>query len=280
MKFCFVALSIDPDKLENKLLKSIYSHYSPERLADCNFIVLCQGFEQDKLSYLYEKYKEVTFDNYERLDGTISSIRRRLLIESNVMNDYDYVIMIDDDFVFGPYAIDQYDSYLKDMEDNPDLGLISCHRRMSKAKRIEISKVECPYPQDLAVISMRTGLIIRSSAFKPDDLFLDKIMYHEEFYLALMIYIAGYEVGKGWIDVYHQSRNGGLGCNLQKKYNIFTSNEADTAKKVAYDLGLFTINDGEIFYGAQNVGRVSDLAIHNHNLALARRKDFSNEKSN
>lgn len=264
-KVAFLALSVNIDKLQYKLIESLYHHYDSATIKAHNFYVICQGYTDDQQQRVQTLAPDINFIFTERETGTISHIRRVLLNRYNLFKEYDYVILIDDDFKFGEYAMEQYDHHLAEFDQHPEIGMIACHRRMHGDKRIETSPIDTKYPQDLAAISMRNGLIIRSGVIDPDDMFNDEVLYHEEFYLALQIYIRGYEVGKAWVDVYHQSRAGGLGNELQKKYDIFNSNEIPSAKKIAHDQGLFTIQEGEIFYGAPNVGRVSNKAHQLHN---------------
>ena len=98
------------------------------------------------------------------------------------------------------------------------------HRRIKTANRQKISPLECPYPHDLGAISMRNGLVVRTSAIPDSGLFSTDIVYHEEMYMAMQIYLNGYDIAKGWMDIFHQSNKAGLGCKLQKQYNISKSN--------------------------------------------------------
>lgn len=261
--YCILALSVNKDKLESKMLKSLRNNYTDEELHNYNFEVICQGFNSAELA---TEYSFCHFTDCNRIKGTISKIRRELLEASNLMRKYDYLILIDDDFSFGSSALKQYDYYINEMSRIPSLGMIACHHRLKPSSRELISPVEIPYPQDLSVISMRTGLIIRCSAITPAEMFDDRIQYHEEFYIALMYYIRGYDIGKGWVDVNHQSRAGGLGNHLQKLYNTATCNDSMSSKRIAHEEGLFDVNDDDIYYGAQNVGAVSKRAINLHNI--------------
>lgn len=261
----FLALSVNKDKLYWKLIKSLYSHYTPDQIRSHNFHVIGQGYSEEDQDFLRAETPDINFIFTDRIEGSISKIRRELMNQFDILSMYDYLILIDDDFNFGQYALEQYDHHISELDNHPEVGLVSCHRRMKTELRVQTSSIEIPYPQDLSVISMRTGLIVRRGAITPDEMFNDDILYHEEFYLALRVYLKGYEVGKAWVDVYHQSRQGGLGNSLQKKYHIFTSNEACSAKKVAIEQGYFEVADGEIYYGAQNVGHMSQLAHDTHN---------------
>lgn len=261
----FLALSVNKDKLYWKLIKSLYSHYTPDQIRSHNFHVIGQGYSEEDQDFLRAEAPDINFIFTDRIEGSISKIRRELMNQFDILSMYDYLILIDDDFNFGQYALEQYDHHILELDNHPEVGLVSCHRRMKTELRVQTSSIEIPYPQDLSVISMRTGLIVRRGAITPDEMFNDNILYHEEFYLALRVYLKGYEVGKAWVDVYHQSRQGGLGNSLQKKYHIFTSNEACSAKKVAIEQGYFEVADGEIYYGAQNVGHMSQLAHDTHN---------------
>lgn len=263
-KVAFLALSVNVDKLKYKLIESLYDNFSPEVIRDHNFYVICQGYSEEQKAEVKSLAPDINFIFDERITGTISHIRKVLLNKYNLFPEYKYVALIDDDFKFGKYSMAQYDHHLEEFDQHPEIGMIACHRRMKGDMRIQTSPIDTTYPQDLSAISMRNGLIIRSGVIEPDDMFNDDILYHEEFYLALQIYIRGYEIGKAWVDVYHQSRSGGLGNSLQKQYQIFTSNDAPSAKRVAYDQGLFDIQDGEIFYGAPNVGRMSAKAHQLH----------------
>lgn len=266
-KIAFLALSVNIDKLKYKLINSLYTNFIPKVIRDHNFYVICQGYSEEQQAEVRSLAPDINFIFDERVTGTISHIRRVLLNKYNLFSEYKYVALIDDDFKFGKYSIDQYDHHLEEFDKHPEIGMIACHRRMKEGMRIQTSPIYTTYPQDLSAISMRNGLIIRSGVIEPDDMFNDNILYHEEFYLALQIYIRGYEVGKAWVDVYHQSRSGGLGNSLQKQYQIFTSNDAPSAKRFAYDQGLFDIKDGEIFYGAPNVGHISTKAHQLHEAA-------------
>lgn len=267
MKTAFLALSVDPNKLKYKLIESLYRHYDPAVIKSHNFYVICQGYDDAAKTEVTEMAPDINFEFTERVGGPISHIRKVLLNRYNLFNDYDYVVLIDDDFKFGEYAMDQYDHHFQEFDEHPEVGMVACHRRMKGDMRIQTTPIDTKYPQDLSAISMRNGLIIRSGIITPDEMFHDDIRYHEEFYLALQIYLKGYEIGKAWVDVYHQSREGGLGNSLQKKYNIMTSNEIVSAKKVAIEQGLFEVQDGEIYYGAPNVGRMSTKAHEIHNQA-------------
>lgn len=265
MKAAFLALSIDVNKLRYKMIESLYANFSAEVIKDHNFYVICQGYTAEEQDLVKGLAPDINFIFTDKVKGSISYIRKTLLNRYNLFKEYDYVILIDDDFKFGPYSMAQYDHHLQEFSEHPEVGMIACHRRMKGDMRIQTTPIATKYPQDLAAISMRNGLIIRSDVITPDEMFHDDIVYHEEFYLALQVYIKGYEIGKAWVDVYHQSREGGLGNKLQKEYSIFTSNDVISAKKVAYDQGLFYVEDGEIFYGAPNVGHVSEKAHQLHN---------------
>lgn len=273
--YAIVTLSIDPDRLERKFLRSIKDKFDSEFIMDREIHILCQGFSVEKAKYLLDNYPEFIFHFVPtKIDGSISRIRRILLNEYEFFEKFKYLILTDDDFVFGHEAFNHYDYLINEMELNPDLGMIACHRRMSKKLRLQTSPVEVPYPKDLSVISMRTGLIVRSDYGKivPADIFVDEVAYHEEFIIALKYYVMGYEIGKGWVDAYHQSRKGGLGNQLQKELDVEHTNKNCTAKSYAHSLGYFDINDGEIYYGRKDAGAVSDRAkrIHSDNLRARR----------
>lgn len=264
---CIFALSINPSELKNKLISSLYSNYTPEQIAERNFQVVCQGYDPEEYSWLCSTYPEITFFSHEKVKGTISFIRDTLIEEYGVLEKYKYVVFIDDDFKYGPKAFEQYDYFFEELDKNPDIGFVAMHRRIKTANRQKISPLEYPYPHDLGAISMRNGLVVRTSAVPDSGLFSADIIYHEEMYMAMQIYLNGYIVAKGWMDIFHKANN--LGSVLQKKYNFSQSNEAMSSKKKAYDLGLFEIEEGRPFYDGQDCGCLNEKAhaIHAENKA-------------
>lgn len=266
---CIFALSINSSELSRKLLYSLYANYTPEQIAERNFQVVCQGYDPTTIASLREKYPEITFLEHERVQGTISFIRDTLVKEYGVLDNYKYVVFIDDDFKYGPKAFEQYDYFFEELDKNPNIGFVAMHRRIKTVNRQQISPLECPYPHDLGAISMRNGLVARTSAVPESGLFSPDIKYHEEMYMAMQIYLNGYDIAKGWMDIFHQSNKAGLGCKLQKQYNISQSNEVMSSKKKAYELGLFEIEEGRPFYEGQDCGCLNEKAhtIHAENKA-------------
>lgn len=267
-KYGFLALSIDKNKLYWKMIRSLYEHYDPETIGSHNFHVICQGYSAEDQAFIEESAPDLNLHFVPRESGTISEIRKKLLSNflSNVeeASTYDYLIFIDDDFKFGPKALEQYDHHILELDSHPEVGFVACQRRMNGANRVRIDPIEIPYPQDLAAISMRNGLIFRMGIMDPQDLFDDRIIYHEEFYMALQVYLRGYEIGKAWVDVYHQSRVGGLGNSLQNKYHITENNDIYSSKRVAHESGWFSTQEGVIYYSAPNTGKVSTAAHEQH----------------
>lgn len=268
---CIFALSINSSELTRKLLHSLYENYTPEQIAERNFQVVCQGYESEMYSWLCSTYPEITFFSHEKVKGTISFIRDTLVKEYGILDKYKYVVFIDDDFKYGPKAFEQYDYFFEELDKNPDIGFVAMHRRIKTANRQKISPLECPYPHDLGAISMRNGLVVRTSAIPDSGLFSTDIVYHEEMYMAMQIYLNGYDIAKGWMDIFHQSNKAGLGCKLQKQYNISKSNEVMSSKKKAYELGLFEIEDGRPFYDGQDCGHLNSKAHLMHSENKARR---------
>lgn len=266
---CIFALSINSSELTRKLIKSLYDNYEPAAIAERNFQVVCQGYDSSTLDWLREQYPEITFLAHDRVKGTISFIRDTLVKEYGILDKYKYVVFIDDDFKYGPKAFEQYDYFLDQLDKNPNIGFVAMHRRIKTVNRQQISPLEYPYPHDLGAISMRNGLVVRTSAIPQNGLFSEDIVYHEEMYMAMQIYLNGYDVAKGWMDIFHQSNKAGLGCKLQKQYNISKSNEVMSSKKKAYELGLFEIEEGRPFYDGQDCGYLNEKAhaIHEENKA-------------
>ena len=260
----FVALSVNIDKLKYKLIESLYANYSNQVIREHNFYVICQGYTEAQAKEVKELAPDINFIFTDRITGSISHIRKVLLNRYEFFKNYEYIIIIDDDFKFGAYALAQYDHHIQEMSEHPEVGMLACHRRLKSQLRIQITPIDTVYPQDLAVISMRNGLIIKSNVITPDELFNDRVEYHEEFYMALQVYIKGYEVGKAWVDIYHHSKAGGLGHSLQHKYSTLTTNDAPSSKKIAMEEGLFTADEGSILYSDYDVGRVSDYAHELH----------------
>ena len=266
---CIFALSVNPDELTRRLINSLYGTYTLEEISSYNFQVVCQGYPLDLYNKLCATYPEITFYYHDRVEGTISTIRDTLTKEYGTFDKYRYVVLIDDDFKYGQKAFEQYDYYFSELDNNPKIGLVALHRRMKTSYRLQISPLELPYPHDLGAISMRNGLIVRTEAIPETGLFSPDIIYHEEMYLAMQIYLNGYDVAKGWIDIYHKANN--LGYHLQQKYNFSKSNEAMSSKKKAYDLGLFDIEEGRPFYDGQDCGNLNSKAISIHDANQKRR---------
>lgn len=269
-KYAFLALSINPNKLIWKLIYSVYKKYPEEVVKSNNFYVICQGFSEADQFKVKELAPDFHFIFTDKISGTISYIRRTLYhLIPDVFDKYiyDYVILIDDDFNIGEKGLYHYKNAIKELDEKPYIGFVPCHRRMNGEWRLMDSPLEYPYPHDLSAIAMRNGLILRNGILEIDDMFDDRIDYHEEFWLALQVYLRGYDVAKAWVDTYHQSRTGGLGNYLQNKYQVSNSNDAPTSKKIAYDEGLFYIRDDQVFYSGPDVGCISSLAksIHDNN---------------
>lgn len=268
---CIFALSVDPNELKRKLLSSLHEHYTPEQIKEKHFIVVCQGFDEDVFDELVKENPEIHFLAHDKVPLPISNVRKVLTEEYEIFETYDYVVFIDDDFKYGPAAFRQYDYFLKVMDEHPEIGFVAMHRRIKTADRQKISPLEYPYPHDLGAVSMRNGLLVRSSAVPSEGLFCPDIAYHEEMYMAAQIYLNGYQVAKGWMDIFHQSNKAGLGCKLQKEYDISRSNEVMSSKRKLFEQGLFEIEDGRPFYDGQDCGQLNTRAHQIHELSAKMR---------
>lgn len=264
--YCTVALSIDYNILKSKLLWSLYNNFDKEYIKKLNVIVICQGFSKDNEIELLNSYNEIKFYFDDKIqDKSISYIRKYFYKKYKIFDSYEYVIIIDDDFILENKSIDQYLSYIEYMRNNKYIGLIACHHRIKKIYR-EIINEEPDWDyydgNNLYIISMRTGLICRS--IDPNILFNDKVYYHEEMYLAVEYYINGYEIGKGWINVNHKQNN--LGKNLERQFNILNDNNSPTAKKILIDNNLYDVGEGYNYYDLSAEQSISDKARLLHNI--------------
>ena len=119
-KYAFLALSVNPDKLRWKLIRSLYEHYSPEEIKSHNFFVACQGFSEEDKKMVQEKGSDLNYVFMERFTGSISKIRKQVYNQVPYLFDksqYDYLILIDDDFVIGEKALDQYDCHISCLDE-------------------------------------------------------------------------------------------------------------------------------------------------------------------
>ena len=231
---CFIALSINPEVLQSKLIDSLYSNFSEEDIDESNFIVVCQGYSDELINELRSKYSEIDFIQLDRIkDKSISEIRMIIynhLIDLKKLDDYDFITLIDDDFKFWEKSLDQYYFQLLEAKANPMIGMVGFHQHIKKDYRELQESIYNTDASYLGAISMRNGLSIRSILFNPQSLFNSSIYYHEEMYIATKIYEKGYDIYRGWTNVYHRSSKSGLGKTIANDMNVANCNTDGTPR--------------------------------------------------
>lgn len=263
--YCFLALSISPEKLKKYMLESLSKNFAEDEIRSHNFYVCCQGFSEEDMKTLKEEYPAVNYYFRPKIQGkSISEIRqiihKEMEQEYRLSQKYDFLVLVDDDFKYGLSSLRQYDSHVDFMNSHPEIGLIACHQHIKTRYRYQIES-PTPYDKDLSAISMRNGLIIRN-IFSPEELYNPSIQYHEEFWIALTAYRSGFDVYRAWTDVFHVRRSG-LGKQLEERPDF---NKMVSGKSKAYELGYFDLPEEYVDnpYDHKDLGTVSEACKSEH----------------
>lgn len=234
-KLTIVALSVNEDILESKLMKT-YHYVYDELKSKISFqlVVYTQGFD-----YSFEVPRGVTVVRDDsQLGKSISTVRDYFTFKTQSEYPADYLLFIDDDFKFREdsgldifYNIAYMDSF-------EDVGLVNF--KMTNKSCDDYKTYQEINP---SFVYMRGGILVRDSAYHGWDLSdegFPSCKYYEESILASKIYYYGYKVYASSTHTVHRTASSGLGKSIEREYEGREEQLVQGGRQQLCEIGWFT----------------------------------------
>lgn len=233
-KLTIVALSVNEDILESKLMKT-YHHVYDELKDKISFqlIVYAQGFD-----YSFEIPKGVTVVRDDsQLGKPISAVRNYFTGKVLVSFPSEYVLFIDDDFKFRPSSGLDISYNLNYMDSFKNVGLVNFKMTNKDCSNLEVYQEINP-----SFVYMRGGILVRTSAYHGWDLTerdFSPCKYYEESILASKIYFQGYKICSSSTHTVHRTMSSGLGKSIEREYEGHEEDLTQGGRQQLCDIGWF-----------------------------------------